>query len=84
MNLTHPTNLPAGDRRPVLVKLPAPVELFTSADGKVWRLAGTGPDGGRLFVPELVDPGSCPRWVWAKEAELVEVVGALSPVGGAA
>jgi hypothetical protein len=59
-------------------------ELFESEDGKRWRLAGTDPDGGRLFVPEQVDPEKCARWVWAKEAELAAVVGALAPVGGAA
>jgi hypothetical protein len=86
--ITHPTNFPSGDRRTIAVKLPAPEsaapELFQSEDGKLWRLAGTDSAGGRLFVPQQVDPAQCARWVWAKEAELVEVVGALTPVAVAA
>ncbi|MEV5770137.1 hypothetical protein AB0L49_02535 [Streptomyces antimycoticus] len=58
----------------------ADAELFQSEDGKRWRLAGTDASGGRMFVPEQVDPAKVARWVWAKEAELVEAVGALSPV----
>ncbi|MER8158110.1 hypothetical protein [Streptomyces sp. NPDC094472] len=54
--------------------------LFQSEDGKRWRLAGTDASGGRMFVPEQVDPAKVARWVWAKEAELVEAVGALTPV----
>lgn len=55
-------------------------ELYQSSDGKRWRLAGTDASGARLFVPEQCDPAKVNRWVWAKEAELVKVVGALSPV----
>ncbi|MBT2505114.1 hypothetical protein J7I98_04225 [Streptomyces sp. ISL-98] len=62
----------------------AAIELFQSEDGKRWRLAGTDSNGGRLFVPEQVDPAKCARWVWAKEAELAVAVGALSPIGRAA
>lgn len=66
--------------RPARIGGARQVELFQSEDGKRWRLAGTDASGGRLFVPEQVDPAECPRWVWAKEAELVEAVGALTPV----
>ncbi|MFF6904563.1 hypothetical protein ACFY9Q_01305 [Streptomyces sp. NPDC012389] len=69
------------------VPIPTPSDptLFVAADqGSRWKLAGTDADGGRLFVPELVDPEKTPRWVWAREAELVEVVGELVPFGGAA
>lgn len=88
VGLTDPTNLPAGDRRPQLVTLstpPAPAaDLFVSEDGKRWRLAGTDETGGRLFVPEQVNPATTPRWVWAREAELAEVVGTLAPIAQAA
>lgn len=70
INLSHPTTTEP--------------ELFQSQDGRRWRLAGTDADGGRLFVPEQCDPALVKRWVWAKEAELAEVCGELSPVGGAA
>ncbi|MGW6454986.1 hypothetical protein ACWF94_03525 [Streptomyces sp. NPDC055078] len=59
------------------------VELFVSEDGRRWRLAGVDAEGGRLFVPAHLDPAKIARWVWAKEADLVPVVGAMSPVGGA-
>ncbi|MCP9205556.1 hypothetical protein [Streptomyces cucumeris] len=55
-------------------------DLFQSADGKRWRLAGTDASGARLFVPAQCDPAKVKRWVWAKEAELVATVGVLSPV----
>ncbi|MET7560604.1 hypothetical protein ABZS95_10405 [Streptomyces sp. NPDC005479] len=81
LKLTDPTNLPGGDRRPVPVNLPTPAsELFASEDGKRWKLAGTDRDGGRLFVPEHLDPAQVKRWLWAEEAYLVEAVGALTPV----
>lgn len=60
------------------------VELFESEDGRRWRLAGTDEDGVRFFVPAQCDPAQVKRWVWAKEAELAEACGALTPVGGAA
>lgn len=87
--MTTPTSLPAGHRRTVHVDVPIPTpsapQLFVAAEqGSRWKLAGTDADGGRLFVPELVDPAVTPRWVWAREAELVEVVGVLAPFGGAA
>lgn len=93
MSITVPTNIPTGDRRPARVTgiaLPAPApapveyELFQSEDGKRWKLAGTDPAGGRLFVPEQCDPAVVKRWVWAKEAELAAVVGALTSIGRAA
>lgn len=59
-------------------------ELFQSEDGKRWKLAGLDKDGGRLFVPEQLDPAKVKRWLWADEAYLTEAVGALTPVGGAA
>ena len=58
-----------------------PIQLFQSADGKRWRLAGTDNNGGRLFVPAHLDPEKVKRWVWAKEADLAEAVGALTPIG---
>ena len=83
---TNPTDLPGQTAftRQVPIELPAaPVELFESEDGKRWRLAGHDAEG-RLFVPEQIDPAKTPRWVWAKEAELAEVVGALYPLERAA
>lgn len=65
---THHISLPV---RP----LPAPpVELYADPRGFVWRLVEDGQDG-RLFVPEAVNPASCPRMVWAREDELVEAFG---------
>lgn len=64
--------------------LPAPpVELYMDPRGFVWRLAEDGQDG-RLFVPEQVNPASCPRMVWAREAELAEALGQLTRVERAA
>ncbi|MEU9014321.1 hypothetical protein AB0D12_32030 [Streptomyces sp. NPDC048479] len=55
------------------------IQLFQSADGKRWRLAGTD-ESGRLFVPAHLDPANVKRWVWAKEADLVQAVGAMTPL----
>lgn len=80
----QPTDLPRGDRRTVRVALPTPpVELYVDPRGFVWRLVEDGQDG-RLFVPEQVNPASCPRMVWAREDELVETVGVLTPMERAA
>ncbi|MFD7096572.1 hypothetical protein [Streptomyces xanthophaeus] len=72
-------------RSPLPVRpLPTPpVELYTDPRGVVWRLAEDGQDG-RMFVLGAVNPASCPRWVWATEAELVESVGPLVRLDGAA
>ena len=77
----RPTDLPAGHRRTVHVDvtMPAPT-LFTSQDGGRWRLAGIDADGGRLFVPGQINPAKCPRWIWSKETELVDIVGTLTPL----
>lgn len=66
--LTHHISLPV---RPLSAP---PVELYTDPRGFVWRLVEDGQDG-RLFVPEAVNPASCPRMVWAREDELVEAFG---------
>lgn len=79
---TLPTSTPnqppfdASIRVPLPVRpLPAPpVELYVDPRGFVWKLAEDGQDG-RLFVPEAVNPASCPRMVWAREAELVDAFG---------
>lgn len=57
-----------------------PMQLFQSEDGRRWRLAGTDDNGGWLFVPAHLDPAKVKRWVWAKEADLAEACGALTPV----
>lgn len=59
------------------------IQLFQSEDGKQWRLAGTD-ESGRLFVPAQCDPANVKRWVWAKEAELVQAVGEMTPIAPAA
>ncbi|MFB6809464.1 hypothetical protein [Streptomyces sp. NPDC056387] len=51
-----------------------PVELYTDPRGILWKLVEDGQDG-RLFVPEVVNPASCPRTFWAREAELVAAFG---------
>lgn len=51
-----------------------PVELYADPRGFLWKLVEDGQDG-RLFVPEQVNPASCPRMVWAREAELAEAFG---------
>lgn len=81
MNLTHPTNLPAGDRRPVLVKLPAPAQVFRTPEGKRWRFAGIKADGQRYFVPAHLDPAEVKPLGWASEAFLTAELGALTLVG---
>ncbi|MFG2763111.1 hypothetical protein [Streptomyces rubiginosohelvolus] len=68
----------------VPIPTPSDPQLFVDELGKKWRLAGVDPDGGRRFVPELVDPAKTPRLVWAHEDELRAVVGRLVPFGGAA
>lgn len=72
---TLPTNTPVPlPSRP----LPAPpVELYVDGRGFLWKLVEDGQDG-RLFVPEQVNPASCPRMVWAREDELAETVGTLT------
>lgn len=77
--LTDPTDLPAGDRRPVLVNLPTP-ELFETPEGKQWRLAGTKADGLRYFVPANLDPAKINPIIWASEAFLTAELGDLTPV----
>jgi hypothetical protein len=86
-----PTALPgqSGITHHIPIPLPSrplptpPVELYADPRGFVWRLVEDGQDG-RLFVPEQVNPASCPRMVWASEAELVEMVGTLTRLERAA
>lgn len=66
--MTHTTNPP-----------PAP-EVFEAADGSRWQQAGVDDNGVQLYVLEGVAPETCPRWVRARENELVGLVGALTPV----
>jgi hypothetical protein len=83
---SSPTSLPgqSGITHHIPVPLPTPpVELFTDPRGFVWKLVEDGQDG-RLFVPEQVNPASCPRMVWAREDELLENVGPLTRVERAA
>ena len=78
--LTDPTNLPAGDRRPILVNLPAPApELFVTPEGRQWRCAGTKADGLRYFVPAHLDPAKVNPVVWASEAFLKSELGDITP-----
>lgn len=79
--LTDPTNLPAGDRRPTLVNLPASApEFFVTPEGRQWRLAGTKADGLRYFVPAHLDPAKINPIVWASEPYLTAELGDLTPV----
>ncbi|MFE2556639.1 hypothetical protein ACFXGT_11475 [Streptomyces sp. NPDC059352] len=54
--------------------------LVQAANGSRWRFAGRNADGEQLYILDGVDPGTCPHWVRASEAELIETVGALTPV----
>lgn len=58
----------------------APVELFETANGKQWRLAGTDSNGVRHFVPAHLDPATVLRLVWAAETVLTDALGPLTPV----
>lgn len=80
--LTDPTNLPGGDRRPVLVNLPTPPALFETPEGRQWRYAGTKEaDGLRYFVPAHLDPAKIRPSLWASEAYLNAELGDVTPVG---
>ncbi|MER8042736.1 hypothetical protein [Streptomyces sp. NPDC094032] len=59
---------------------PVPFSVVQAADGTCWRTAGRAPDGEQLYVLDGVDVETCARWVRVGEAELVELVGALTPV----
>lgn len=67
MDLRVPTNFPSGDRRTVLVALPAPLVLV-DRDGDVWRQAGLTPEGELLMVcdspqaPDDAGPGASNPW----------------------
>ncbi|MET9952362.1 hypothetical protein ABZ135_12545 [Streptomyces sp. NPDC006339] len=67
--MTHPTHLP-----------PESSALVRAADGSRWRPAGRTPTGEQMYVLDGVDPETCARWVRARESELVELVGELTPV----
>lgn len=70
MNITVPTNIPSGDRRPVLVALPTvPVALvLVDRDGDVWRQAGVTESGEPHMVcdspqaPDEAGPGASNPW----------------------
>lgn len=90
MNITVPTNIPSGDRRPVLVALPpVPVALvLVDRDGDVWRQAGvTRPGEPRLVCDAPQDAeerGTAPdphRWTLA---EVTSRFGPVRTLGGAA
>lgn len=66
--MTHPT-----DPRPT-------AQVVQAADGSRWHKAGHADDGMQLYVLEGVDPETTARWVRARENELVELVGELTPV----
>ena len=80
--LTDPTNIPAGDRRPVPVALPTPPvpELFETPEGRQWRYAGTKEDGLRYFVPAHLDPEKIRPSLWASESYLNAELGDVTPV----
>lgn len=61
-------------------QLPNSSPLVRAADGSCWRKAGRASDGEQLYVLAGVDPETCARWVRASESELVDLVGALTPV----
>lgn len=66
--MTHPTNSPPD------------AQVFQAADGSRWQQAGVAADGVQLYVLEGVVPETCPRWVRAREDELVGLVGELTLV----
>ncbi|BAU83313.1 hypothetical protein SLA_2386 [Streptomyces laurentii] len=61
-------------------QLPQSGGLVQAADGSRWRTADHAPDGEQLYVLNGVNPTTCARWVRARESELVELVGELTPV----
>ncbi|MEU2510213.1 hypothetical protein ABZ621_36750 [Streptomyces sp. NPDC007863] len=67
MDITVPTNFPAGDRRTHLVALPAPLVLV-DRDGDVWRQVGVTETGEPRMVcdspsdPAEVGPGESNPW----------------------
>ncbi|MFI8104748.1 hypothetical protein [Streptomyces sp. NPDC086023] len=83
---TQPTDLPGRPMfdKTIPVPLAQPAQLFLDARGGLWRLAEDGEVGSRRFVPAEMDPTTVPRLAWARENELVGVVGELHPVERAA
>ncbi|MER5675819.1 hypothetical protein ABT081_02630 [Streptomyces sp. NPDC002238] len=61
------------------VQTDAGPELFSTTDGRLWRIAGID-SSGRLFVPSHLDPAKVLRIVWFKEADLIAACGTLTPV----
>lgn len=55
-------------------------QLFQTAGGKQWTLAGTNSAGDRYFVPAHLDPAEVRRTFWAREADLTDALGPLTPV----
>ncbi|MFE6853467.1 hypothetical protein ACFVDH_22085, partial [Streptomyces sp. NPDC057674] len=55
-----------------------PAALLQAANGTRWRTAGHTPDGEPLYVPDSVDPDTCPMWARAAEHDVVEAAGPLT------
>lgn len=72
MKQPSPTDLPHGSHRSIPID-----EVFQDARGGLWRLAENGPAGARRFVPASMQPADVPRLFWAREGELLGLVGQL-------
>lgn len=59
---------------------PPPDELVRGGDGSLWRKAGRSSSNEQVYVLDGTDLETCPRWVRMAEAELVALVGVLTPV----
>ncbi|MEU1327167.1 hypothetical protein [Streptomyces microflavus] len=60
------------------------IETFQTPEGKQWRLAGTGSDDTRYFVPAHLDPTKIRPSIWASETQLQAELGDLTPVTASA
>lgn len=65
---TDPTNIPAGNRRPVPVSFAPAAASLTTSNGVVWTLRARNAQGLALYAPATVR--DCPRLVLATVAEL--------------
>jgi hypothetical protein len=91
VSITVPTNIPTGDRRPVLVTgvtVPAQRVVYVDRDGDVWHpTSETTADGEQvLHCPAPQDPedqGEGPSYPWTLRA-LELALGPVRPMGGAA
>ncbi|MEU9865525.1 hypothetical protein AB0D99_32115 [Streptomyces sp. NPDC047971] len=92
-SITHPTNIPSGERRTIRVEFTAPIPavpvalVLVDRDGDVWRQAGLTAEGEPLMVcdspQDPADQGDGPSYPWTPTA----IRAWLSPVrtlGGAA